>query len=388
MAAGNQAEETMEISLSIAGRSLITGGSSPEAIQVVSQPDEFVFSLHQKQVDFAGVEFTQYWMDQRQVYGDRKRSESLHRVLVDCYWAICRREGTVLDDGVQESYILANLLPSARSNGSRRVLLDSTPTRSEKSKQNRTELVDELNVLLRSSHDQIMNLVDFRNVTGNAIGPPLYPDDTISLYREFEKELLEKGRARLEKEGPAGLKAAEDQWQDWMTRIGRRAGREEDKEILDMFSYECRAALHRCYAAVWEEILKNLHQDDNLPFQSALFHKFWHQDQAFPSDHPGESYFHLFHGHIFALHPAGGYFLMAPTGRQLMGEWLSASGQGQSFGRLLNGLATAVHLYASRHNVYAELRKKQPEQAPGGNLEMLQEELLDTKSGRRMEKRI
>lgn len=388
MANQNRLSNTIEISLSIDGRSLITGISSAETLEVVSQPEKFSFALQQKRVDFAGVEFTQYWMDQRQVYADRKRSQSLHRDLVDCYWAICMREGTVFDDGVQESYILANLLPSARSNGSRRVLLDSTPTRVEKSKQNRKDLVDELNALLKSSHDQAMTLVDFRDTTANAIGPPLYPNDTVSLYREFEQELLVKGRGQLEKEGPAGVKVAQEQWQHWSTSIGRRAGQDKEKEILDMFSYECRAALHRCYSAVWEEILSDLLQKEDLPPAFAIFHKFWHQDQVWPSDHPDRSYFHLFHGHIFALHPAGGYFLLTPTGKRLMGEWLSESHQEGSFGRLLNGLATAVHLYAIRHNVYAELRKNLPELAPGGNLEMLQGKMLDKKSGRRMEKRI
>lgn len=375
----------VDLELAIDGCHMLIRESGSEP-RLESRPKVFPFRLRREDAVYGNVELPHYWIDQRGVYGDRKRSQSLHRKLVDCFWAICMREGAVFDEGPQESYILANLLPYARSNGSRRVFVDALPAPEEKWPKNRKELICNLDTLLKSSPSKMMTLTEFHDDTANAIGPLRYEEDVWSLYRNFQAELLVQGRERLEKEGPSGVEATRQLWVNWMNSISRRAGHQKEKQILDIFSYECRAALHRCYSAVWEEILKYLKSDYDLPFQSALFHKFWHQDQNFGSDHPQDSYYHIFHGHIFSLHPASGNFILTPTGQKLIGDWLSESQNGRSFGRLLYGLAVAVHDYAIRHEVHSELRKKQPESAPGGDMERVQEEELDKKSGWRREK--
>ncbi|MCA9118303.1 MAG: hypothetical protein KDA79_24735, partial [Planctomycetaceae bacterium] len=178
---------------------------------------------------------------------------------------------------------------------------------------------------------------------------------------------------------------------------GRRGGNSDQKRILDILSYEARAAVHRCYSAVWVGIIDTLSECDGWSAEADRFHKLWHLDQCWQGDDEGRSNFHLFHGHIFGLHPACADFVETPTGRQLIGEWL-ASGHdpscGQAVGipdsaapqfeRLLGGILIAVMAYASRHQDTAENRRRQEWSAGGSEeLEQIQEKQVERRTGRR-----
>lgn len=341
------------------------------------------FHLCRKAAQFGDVPVDHWWMDIRSVYGDRKRTAGNHRGLIDFLWELCWQNATTLDEEVQQSYILAHLLPYARSNGSRRVLADAIPTRRKKVEADKATVAYELDRLLRESRGEEFDIVRFRDNTANAIGPPEYDDDVWQRYRELERDLLGQGCEALQRDEKTGLEVALEVWQDWMKSIGRRRGFELEKSVLDILSYECRAAVHRCYSQVWDHLVFYLADKYELTDEAVIFHRFWHLDQQQESDRPEKAKFHLFHGHVFALHPAGGNFMLTQTGRELMGEWLADPHSASTYQRLLHGLAVAVYDYAMRKQVYAELRKKQPDHFGGQDLQRVEEQEVERAGGRR-----
>jgi hypothetical protein len=274
-------------------------------------------------------------------------------------------------------------MPHVRSKGSRRVLLDSVLTSKSASSLDKAAVTTNLNQLLDQSREEETNLVGFRDSTADAIGPPIYGEEAEAAYDRFADELLEKGRNVLEQEGDRAIEVTVDLWKERMRTIGRRSGHDLEKQVLDILSYECRAAVHRCYSAVWDYLICSLDDKYELSDEEVVFHRFWHLERQMRSDQPDKARFHLFHGHIFGLHPAGAEFLQTTTGQSLMGEWLSAPESPASSGRLLHGLTVAVHDYASRNDVYAELRKRQPATRGGQDLVALEEHQAEKRSGRR-----
>ena len=101
------------------------------------------------------------------------------------------------------------------------------------------------------------------------------------------------------------------------------------------------------------------------------------------SNETSEAYFHLFQGHVFGLHPAGGDFICTQTGSELLGALAEAPQDLQRFRRFLNGMLITIFDYAQRNQVCKELRKKQPELTFDGNLENVEAEQIQRKTGRR-----
>jgi hypothetical protein len=138
--------------------------------------------------------------------------------------------------------------------------------------------------------------------------------------------------------------------------------------VIDILSLECRAALNRCYLAVWCLLLPHLANRYQLSEESIAFHRFWHLDQCQPTnDHGG--LFHLFHGHTFALHPGAGLLLLTKTGSELMGQWLTKPVAGHAFERLLHAMCTAMGKYSEFANAIKILHKKDSASVTDWNLE-------------------
>lgn len=319
----------------------------------------FNFTLCRKASLFGEVPVDQFWFEYSSIYKQRNYAARNFAAIVDFFWTLCWRERTVFEDDVQESYILAKLLPDARSNGSRRVLNDAVPSRAVQLGQGKYDLIPELNERLQYSRSKQISLVDFHRETANLLGPPDYPPDIWVRYREKAEELLGEGRQALARAGEAGLATPLERWRGWMRTVARRRGNELDKQVLDIFSYECRAALHRCYSAVWSELLPHLTQKYDLTPATVRFHHLWHLDPCMAANEAG-TLFHLFHGHVFGLHPGTGIFVRTKVGTELIGEVLEGAEPGPAFGRLLNGLLIAMHHYADRHETVAEARREPP----------------------------
>ena len=283
-------------------------GQEPSGIPVVVVPSErishrFVFDACRKAAQFGNVQIDQWWMGPATVYPQRGRPASNFQPIVDYYWKRCFFEATAINDEVENTFILANLLPLARSNGGRRVFADSRPYRSQPGIGVRT-VAAELDAYLQGDRHSEMNESEFQKQTAKVLGPPDYGVEVCELYQQFAENLLGPAREALERDGEAGLQVAVDQWKRWDESIGRRRGNESEKQALDILSYECRAALHTCYSAVWYELIQHLSTQQAMSDESAVFHRLWHLDLHEGPETNLLPNSRLFHGHVFALHPA------------------------------------------------------------------------------------
>ena len=273
------------------------------------EPRTFRFQLCRKPVEFDEVRVDHWWMDIGTLYGQRNQSASNYDAVIDYWWELCKQDPSPLDAPTRESYILAKLLPFARSNGSRRVFVDSVPTRPG-GRRELAESVVELERRLVAGADGEISKLEFRDHTRDLLGPPKYPPEVRDRYFQLSEELLGEARQALEQDGQAGFDVALARWTSWMNLIGRHRGHELEKQVLDALSYECRTAFHSCYSAVWCALIPHLQRTYNFSAQSADFLAFWHLEPREESDRPEPARFHLFHGHVFALHPACGTFML------------------------------------------------------------------------------
>ena len=104
-------------------------GNPCDEPEITAPLSTFRFHLCRKPVQFGPFAFDHWWMNTSTLYGQRNRPACNQDAVIDCFWAKCMQQGSVFDDQVQETFILAKLLPHARSNGSRKVFVDCHPTR-------------------------------------------------------------------------------------------------------------------------------------------------------------------------------------------------------------------------------------------------------------------
>lgn len=314
------------------------------------------FELCRKKTPLGPVEVDQFWMPIRSVYEQRQRTARNYAVIVECFWALCLKHATIFSEEVQDSFILAKLLPWTRSNGSRRIFADAVLTSPDRLGTSRRQIIAGLDdALARNTHCEI-DIVAFRDAVARILGPRPVDEPVQRRYQEIAGELLGAGRTALQNWGTPGLSAPLQKWRSWMTAVGRRGGNSLDKQVLDILSYECRAALHRCYSAAWCELLPYLAARYELSAESIVFHRFWHLEPCQPQG-TRDSLFHLFHGHIFALHPAAALFSLTNSGAKLLGDWLLEPEPGPAYRRLLSGLLLAIAAYSNWIEFAATERK-------------------------------
>lgn len=358
---------SIEMRLDGGGRRIHISPNRP--IQMVVEGAKwFSFELCRKTTQLGPVAVDHFWMPIASVYEQRNRAARNYSAIVEYYWARCMKHATVFDEHVQESYILAKLLPLARSNGSRRVFDDAVLTSPGRLGVSKRQIVAELDNALAGQTQRETDIVSFRDATARLLGPPDFDDRVKRRYEEIAGDLLGHGRTALQRWGPIGLAVPLQKWRRRMTAVGRRSGNALDKQVLDILSYECRAALHRCYSATWEQLLRHLDDKYDLSANSIVFHRFWHLDQC-QEQGRRDSLFHLFHGHVFALHPAAALFSLTSTGARLLGEWLLEPEPGPAYGRLLTGLLISVGEYARWAETAAFLRRTGSQLITGFDIE-------------------
>ncbi len=351
-----------------------TSESDPAAV--------FEFALCRKQVSLGDVAIDQFWMPIHSLYGQRNQRAINLEPLVDFWWAYCGDSGTQSDANIQESYLLAKILPHARSNGSRRVFVDSFQTvPGNRSRRLRAWTAD-LNRLLEESRHEEYDELAFQRATGDLIGPPEYPEEVVQRYLSISEELFEAARSAIDSEGVEATERILSDWRRLFQAIGRHRGNAIEKQVLDILSYEGRTALHRCYSAVWSLLLGALGNQYTMTDESYIFHQFWHLDHCRESDHGDQAYFHLFHGHVFGLHPACGPLLMTQCGGELFAEWLW-EGTLQSYHRMLHALAVAVGYYADQHNIAQLLRQGADSTESFGDMVAVEEQEAARRRGQR-----
>lgn len=338
------------------------------------------FHLQRKPAKLGAVDIDHWWMPIPTIYplGTSKLPINSHAA-VDSFWQLCRQAGSDRDEPVAESYLLAKLLPHMRSYGARRIVADARlDSRSSRFEEARLEL----EAILQCDPLHPITEKEFRLETKKAIGP--FASGSVKMtdtqrrrYAQIRMELFEKPLLLLPRDANAAFEKLRRTWTGWTKGFARRRGREEDKLILDVFSYEARAALHRCLSAAWTAlILPRLVEQHAISKATIAFLSFWHLEPTRASRNPNVSS-HLFHAGTFATHPAGASFIGTTDGQALLGQWLesvlrkqkrkrkkneppfehSDAYRGREYGRLLRGILLAVYDYAVRRLTANEDRR-------------------------------
>src|SRR5262249_18699722 len=141
------------------------------------------------------VTVDQWWMRTTALYRQRvqrRRKRGNYEAVTEAFWALCCHEGSHRERDVQESYLLAQLLPYTRSQGSRRAVADACRGgRTKVARQQRELAVQELNQMLQSSRAQTTTPLSFSRQTADVIGPPVVPVELRETYEACCAELFD-----------------------------------------------------------------------------------------------------------------------------------------------------------------------------------------------------
>lgn len=331
----------------------------------------YSFELCRKPATFGEFSIDQFWMSLDSIYGRQGMQARNFDVTVEYYLEKCKQAGATDHEEGYDSYILARLLPYVRRHGSRRVFDDAILTSPKRFGLRKNDLTRQLDQLLAASHGESLDMLSFHRRTQKLLGAPEISEAAVNAYQALADELLGQGRRAVRNWGLAGMQIPVTIMEGWMRGFARRRGHEDKKLALDMLSYECRAAMHRCYSAVWLDLMPHLEQKYALDEASAQFHRLMHFDVQIPANEPN-TLFHLFHAHIFALHPGLSLFFQTPTGGKLISDYLRGDGTDRPFRRLLHGFHLALGDYYLRSEMFAQARKKTGRQVEDNDLEAVE----------------
>ena len=332
------------------------------ALPVLLGGRRFDFDLCRRVQMLGETPVAHVWMDLRSLYDPRPGRGGNSWAVVDYFFARCRADGTLVDRGVAESYLLARLLPHARQDGARRVLPDARLRGGPTARRARQELVELLELMLGQGRPESRTIVEFRDRGADRLGIPTLTEAERQTYGVFVAELLDKPVERVAEDPEGAVGLALSRWSTAMKKWGRRAGHKAEKLILDVVSYECRAAFHRAYACVWSDLLAILPRVMPMTAESLRFAQLWHLELGHDSP-SGGCRFSWLHGHVFGLHPAGALLMQTARGRRVVGDYLGADTMEQrsrALARLLYGFELSLYAYRSRRQDVAEDRKRRP----------------------------
>jgi len=319
--------------------------SSQSSDQRFKKSPVFSIELHRRATLFGDVEVDQFGMALSSVYGQRNHRALNGEACTEYFRERCTSAPDGMDDEAQETYILSKLLPIARSNGSRRVFEDSMLSKAGGIKA-KSAAIQNLETQLRASRLDRMERESFYRFTKEILRPTRYSDEIKKLYQRRQEDLLGESRRAMRESVASGLKKARSVWQGWMKSISRRSGNRLEKQVLDVFSYECRAAMHRCYSALWNDLLPQLAKRYSWTDESFAFHRLWHLTPI--REESDSRCLFLFHSHVFALHPGTWLFAQCPTGGALIADHLRQPDNETAYLRLLQGLAVGFSDYVGR----------------------------------------
>jgi hypothetical protein len=145
------------------------------------------------------------------------------------------------------------------------------------------------------------------------------------------------------------------------------------KTAMNLLSYEARAAVHRCDSHAWMTLIPDLGNKYNLSLETARFLHLMHTERISESKSPAMN-FHLFQGHLFALHPGMSSLMQTRTGQQLLGEFLQASTakkQAKPLQRLLMGIYLSLLCHTGRLHDQRQRRQRHPRSNAGDAIDVI-----------------
>ncbi len=303
-------------------------------------------SLCCHEINLAGYQFNQFWLPKPGLFGLRNQQSSNHTAVLDFYRQLVCTRIFDRDSRPAKTHLLASLLPNIRGNRAQDIFPDASvmapkncPTESEFNSV-------ELEARLATGDSERVSIIEFCNRNREAVEFPDFPDSTFALYRKFESELLNDAKSQWWDDAVAATDLMEQRWLRWCDGFGRRRSNEVKKDVLNILSYESKAAFHQAYSALWFEIIPHLIVNQQNQKFSKAFHALWHLDHRFAV--PGHSRdIHLLHGLTLGLHPAFGTLLTTETGSRLVGETVAAPENIAAQERFLHAGLVALYLYAA-----------------------------------------
>ena len=290
--------------------------------------------------------FEQFWIPKTGLFGTRKNRAGNHSAVLDFYRCLCNDRVNDRHEMSAKVHLLASLLPLARSNKSQGIFPDASVSKPKGWPILSDFNTEELETQLKESESERVSVVDFCNRNREAVEFPDFPEPTFRLYGEFEEELFD-GAISLWWDDPTDAKAfVEERWLRWRDGFGRHRGNDVKKDVLNILSFECKAAFHQCYSALWIEMIPHLMVNQVNQQFSQTFHTLWHLDHRLAI--PGCSRAtHLLHGLALGLHPAFGMLLTTETGSRLVGETVADPENIAAQERFLHAGLVSIFLYAA-----------------------------------------
>ena len=305
-------------------------------------------SLHLmfRQTALGDFSFQQFWVPKPGLFGTRNNRSGNHSVVLNFFRSICIDQVTDRHETSAKVHLLASLLPLVRSNGSQRVFPDASAV-TARNYSTRSEFCSEtLEIHLKASETEQTTLVEFCKKNREAVEFPNFPDTMFNMYREFESDLLVNATDQWWYNPTGAQLLVEQRWLQWCDGFGRRRGNKEKKDVLDILSYECKAAFHQAYSALWVEMIPHLIAGNDNQLFSQRFHTLWHLDHRIAV--PGQDRdICLLHGLVLGLHPTFGTLLKTDTGSRLVGETVAAPEDTDAQQRFLHAALVSLYLYAA-----------------------------------------
>lgn len=335
-------------------------------IDTADSGKEFAFRLHKKSAQLSGVKLSQWWMPLPRLYKSAAQNKSAapdpnFQTILDLFWEAVRENKFDQDRQQQEKYLLAFLAPQIRSNGSRRVFQDAFLL------SNLPELESEIQGQLKEQLYSPVSPSDFGKFSWVVLGRSPLSAPLRALKDEMTAELL---TSPCEKLARGAITAAQEdvlnRWTTWKNHIGRRGKKKTSKkqaegqpeqpdarDVLDILSYESRAAFHLAYSNAWCCLIDCAKQRGKMGEYGQRFHQWWHTSPYHEVDHVP-----YFSGHVFALHPGCGLFLKTSAGRSLLGNRLRNPTDQRLEHKFYGGMLRALQIYSDRRDEVNSCRRQ------------------------------
>ncbi|EMI44887.1 hypothetical protein RRSWK_02527 [Rhodopirellula sp. SWK7] len=300
-------------------------------------------SFCEKQATLGTVCFRQFWLKNSSIYGGRgRRAENqpsilnfFHRMTVDAGCLEDHRKPA-------ETFLLASLASEIRSNKAQQVFPDASLA--NWSSAYRCRKVAALDAQLRQSSGETMTSDDFYRHSRTVCELAEMSNNVIEEYLTLELQLFDGVLDDWIDEPETCKQLVNERWRDWMLMARRSSCKQVFKDVLNILSYESKAALHQCYSLLWIHLADAFADLEGSAFVRQ-FNRFWHCDHRIPTGVVQDM--HLLHGHIFGLHPAFSMMIQTEVGGNIIANAIGHSFDSSAMRTFFAAAIVSLNFYMS-----------------------------------------
>ncbi|TWU32788.1 hypothetical protein Q31b_57980 [Novipirellula aureliae] len=325
----------------------------PVKTRSISLCDQFDIQLCHGSLSLGDHALTQFWLDKRTLVSRSGTRGRNFQPILDFFRRTALQIGGVQIETI-ETHLLANLLPHVRHDGAQKIFPDAKLRK--QTKKLRGEAAAELDQLISCCREDRLTILEFHEKVRDAVGLPCFSAEEFAVYQKWSGEMFDGLQQLWVDELSEAVATVEKRWNTWNRRFGRRCKNLNQKTVLDVLSFESKAAFQQCYSAAWTAILPQLMSDEEPREISECFHGLWHLDQRIENPESGHD-IHLLHGLVLGLHPAFGLLIATQTGRELIGDMVSDPTNIPAQERFFNASLVAFFHYDAARSTYNANRR-------------------------------